>query len=172
MQKKYLDYFKQQLDRQKIPSELMPSGVDPRIDTLYIPFEGVKFGLKLTYIPSEVLNVDNVVKKVSLLQYDLTLPLEIRTEQVTQVSHYINALNLAIPIPGWTLDEKNSSINFRYVQLNPGGQYPPDELPTYLIQLVAFYITRYVPALVDLCSGKKTFEEVESLLQAKGNPKE
>lgn len=160
----YLHHFKDLLEGQKIPCQLTPKAIDDKIDTLFVPFEGTNIGLTLTYITPEMMGSVNPALRISMLQYHVALPIDIDKTRAASIAEFVNRLNLVAPIPGWILDRANNAVHYRYVQVG-GEEHPSDDLATYMIQVIAFYMTRYVPILVDLCTGKEKFEEAVKKLR-------
>lgn len=161
----FIHSIQEMLDKQDIKSVINEKAIDNKIDTLFIPFEGTDLGLTMTFISADQLNAEGAALNVGLLQYHIAFPLNVDKNTLPSVSEFVHRLNLTGPIPGWILDRAAKAIHFRSVQI--GGKYPPsEELVSYFMRVISFYMMNYVPILIDLCLGRIQLEEAIKKLQA------
>lgn len=154
----FLEHIKDLLQEQSIPSEINQRAIDNKIDTLFVPFEGTNLGLTITYMSSNDFKGEGVEQNIGLVQYHIPFPISVEKNQMASIAEFIQRLNLSAPLPGWILDRANNAVHFRYVQLC-GSTPPSDDLFRYVMNIFSFYMTTYVPILVDLCTGKIQLDE-------------
>ncbi|MBA3815529.1 MAG: hypothetical protein H0X29_03235 [Parachlamydiaceae bacterium] len=160
MTKHFLQHFKERLDSLKIHAVLVKADKNNSTENLFIPYDGTSIGISLSNLNQQVDLAEGAHLKINLVQYYIELPIELKNEQSVEVVKFLNELNLISPIPGWYLNHKSNSIQYRYVQVNSNDRYPSDELITYILQVITLYMEQYIPLVVDLCSGKTKYEQV------------
>lgn len=163
---KYLEFVKELLSKQSVPSQLTPKAIDGKIDSLFVPFEGTNIGLTMTYITPETMQAGGTPLNVGLLQFHVAFPTHsVEKNHMAQVSEFVHHLNLLSPLPGWALDRENNAIHYRYVHVD-NGTPPEEELLTYIMHIISFYMTRFVPVLVQVCLAKVKLEEAIKQIQS------